>query len=75
MELNNNSTIGVTGAGTMGTGIAQIASTFGHIVYLYDAFPDQLKTSEAGLKAILNRQVEKERMTQNEVNEILGRIH
>ncbi|MEX0823517.1 MAG: 3-hydroxyacyl-CoA dehydrogenase NAD-binding domain-containing protein, partial [Balneolaceae bacterium] len=69
------SSIGVVGAGTMGTGIAQIASTYGHIVYLYDAFPNQLKTSEAGLISILNRQVEKERMTQNEVNEILGRIH
>lgn len=59
----------------MGTGIAQIASTFGHIVYLYDAFPGQLKASEEGLIKILNRQVEKERMTQNEVNRILGRIH
>jgi 3-hydroxybutyryl-CoA dehydrogenase len=75
MSLNERSTIGVVGAGTMGTGIAQIASTFGHTVYIYDAFPDHLKTSEAGLIAILNRQVEKERMTQNEVNEILGRIH
>lgn len=75
MSLNSDSTIGITGAGIMGTGIAQIASTFGHIVYLYDAFPGQLKASEEGLIKILNRQVEKERMTQNEVNRILGRIH
>ena len=59
----------------MGTGIAQIASAFGHTVYLYDAFPDQLKKSEEGLVKILNRQVEKERMSQEEVDNILSRIH
>lgn len=75
MSLDKHSSIGVVGAGTMGTGIAQIASTFGHTVYLYDAYSDQLKKSEKGLINILNRQVEKERMTQGEVDEILNRIH
>lgn len=59
----------------MGTGIAQIASTFGHNVFLYDAYSEQLKKSEDGLIKILNRQVEKNRMTQKEVNGILQRIH
>ncbi|REL38147.1 3-hydroxybutyryl-CoA dehydrogenase [Rhodohalobacter sp. SW132] len=75
MSLDKNTTVGVVGAGTMGSGIAQIASTNGHDVYLYDAFPEQLKKSEEGLIKILNRQVEKERMTQDEVNGILKRIH
>ena len=32
--------ISVIGAGTMGTGIAQIAATNGHEVCLYDSFKD-----------------------------------
>lgn len=59
----------------MGSGIAQIAATYGHKVYLYDAFEDQLQKSEEGLVSILNRQVEKKRMTQDEVDGILSRIH
>lgn len=75
MRLDKNTTVGIVGAGTMGSGIAQIASTFGHDVYLFDAFPKQLEKSEEGLVKILNRQVEKERMTQEEVDGILSRIH
>lgn len=66
--------IGITGAGTMGQGIAQIASAFGHQVYLYDAYPDQLGKAKHALRKILQRQVEKERMTQEEVNGIMDRI-
>jgi 3-hydroxybutyryl-CoA dehydrogenase len=67
--------VGVTGAGTMGTGIAQVASTYGHEVFLYDPYPDQLRKSEDGLKNIFSRQVEKQRMTQAEIDGILSRIH
>lgn len=72
--ISKNTKIGVVGAGTMGTGIAQVAATQGHQVYLYDAYPQQLEKSKAGLESILSRQVEKERMTQKEVNGILERI-
>lgn len=72
--ISDNAKIGVVGAGTMGTGIAQVAATQGHHVYLYDAFPQQLEKSKAGLESILARQVEKGRMTQEEVNGILGQI-
>lgn len=75
MSLNKNTTVGVIGAGTMGSGIAQIAATFGHDVYLFDAFAEQLQKSEQGLKSILNRQVEKDRMTEAEIEGILSRIH
>lgn len=75
MSLDKNTTVGVVGAGTMGTGIAQIAATSGHEIYLYDAVPEQLETSEKGLVKILNRQVEKKRMKQDEATAILNRIH
>ncbi|HKK46704.1 MAG TPA: 3-hydroxyacyl-CoA dehydrogenase NAD-binding domain-containing protein, partial [Balneolaceae bacterium] len=67
--------IGVAGAGTMGQGIAQIASTNNHQVYLYDAYSDQLGKAKHDLRKILQRQVEKERMTQDEVDGIMERIH
>src|SRR5690554_3142794 len=73
--LDNDSIIGVVGAGTMGAGIAQVAATQGHQVFLYDAFPKQLSIAEDGLKKILARQIEKQRMTQTEVDGILNRIH
>tara|TARA_R100001143_G_scaffold4167_1_gene6983 strand:- start:13098 stop:14270 length:1173 start_codon:yes stop_codon:yes gene_type:complete len=75
MSLNQSTIVGVIGAGTMGSGIAQIAATHKHQVYLFDPFPEQLKKSEEGLTGILQRQVQKERMTQNEGDEILSRIH
>jgi 3-hydroxybutyryl-CoA dehydrogenase len=67
--------IGVAGAGTMGQGIAQIASQNNHKVYLYDAYPDQLGKAKHALRKILQRQVEKERMSQEEVDAIMDRIH
>ena len=75
MRLHKETNVGVVGAGTMGSGIAQIAATYGHDVYLFDAYSEQLKKSEDGLVKILNRQVEKERMTQAQVDDILSRIH
>lgn len=72
---NKSEIIGVVGAGTMGAGIAQIAATFGHTVYLYDAFSEQLDKAKKGLESILARQVEKGRMSESEVNSILSNIH
>ncbi|HLR25231.1 MAG TPA: 3-hydroxyacyl-CoA dehydrogenase NAD-binding domain-containing protein [Fodinibius sp.] len=73
--MNQSTAIGVIGAGTMGQGIAQIASANNHQVYLYDAYPDQLGKAKHALRKILQRQVEKDRMSQDEVNGIMKRIH
>ena len=55
--------IGVLGAGTMGSGIAQVAAQSGHEVVLVDVSADMLAKAEAGLKNVLGRLVEKEKMT------------
>lgn len=73
-QLSQEDVIGVVGAGTMGAGIAQVASTNNHEVYLYDAYADQLGEAKHGLRKILQRQVEKERMSQDEVDGIMERI-
>ncbi len=67
--------VSVIGAGTMGAGIAQIAATKGHEVYLYDSFDGAIETAENKLNKILNRMVEKERITQQENNEIFEKIN
>jgi 3-hydroxybutyryl-CoA dehydrogenase len=66
--------IQVVGAGQMGSGIAQVAAQAGLAVHLADV--DE-KALEKGLKAIeksLTRSVEKERISQEEMDEALGRI-
>ena len=67
--------VSVIGAGTMGTGIVQIAATNGHEVCLYDSFDGAIETAKSKLKKILDRLVEKERITQQENEAILGRIN
>ena len=67
--------VSVIGAGTMGAGIAQIAATKGHEVCLYDSFDGVIETAENKLKKILNRLVEKERISQSENEAILDRIN
>ncbi len=67
-------TIAVLGAGTMGSGIAQVAATYNHNVILYEPHKEVLDYSRKNLTRILNRQVEKERMTNEQVNGILDRL-
>ncbi len=66
--------IGVVGSGAMGTGIAQVAAMAGHEVLLYDNNPLALERAAKSLQRILDRQVEKQRMRQEEVDAILSRI-
>ena len=67
--------VSVIGAGTMGIGIAQIAATNGHETYVVDSFEGAIDNAKTKLKKILNRLVEKERISQQENEAILGRIH
>ena len=69
------SVLGVLGAGAMGSGIAQVAATNGWEVRLIDINEDAIVSSRNKLQKILNRQVEKGRMTDLEVKEIFGRIY
>lgn len=67
-------TIGVVGAGTMGSGIAQLAATFGHEVVLYDTNEQGLQKAMIQLQSILNRLVEKGKITAPDAEIILKRI-
>ena len=67
--------VSVIGAGTMGMGIAQIAATKGHKVCLYDNYAGAIENANKKIKKILNRLVEKKRITNLEKKEIINRIH
>ncbi len=66
--------IGIIGSGSMGMGIAQVASTTGHPVTVYDNNPDALKRAKNQLEKILTRLVEKGRIESQDAQLILGRI-
>lgn len=66
--------VGIIGAGTMGSGIAQVAATVGCKVKLYDTNREALNKAEASLKKILLRLVEKNRIDSDEKNRIQNNI-
>ncbi len=67
--------IGIIGAGAMGTGIAQVAATAGHEVYLYDANSEALQRATNNLQNTLKMLTEKGKVTENEANTIFHRFH
>lgn len=67
-------TIMVIGAGQMGSGIAQVCAQAGYSVLLNDLKAEFVERGLAGIKKNLNRQVDKGRMTGDQLDEIVGRI-
>src|SRR5678815_5357521 len=58
----------------MGSGIAQVAATYGHTVTLYDTNSDVLKRALAGVEKNLARSVDKGRFKPDDALAILSRI-
>ncbi len=71
MKITN---IGIIGAGTMGSGIAQVASTAGCMVKLFDLNQVALDKAKASLEKIMIRLVEKGRVTAEEKTRIQDNI-
>jgi 3-hydroxybutyryl-CoA dehydrogenase len=70
--MDQNTVVGVLGAGSMGSGIAQIAATQEHQVVLVDLNAEALQKAKLSLEKILNRLEEKERISS--ATEVLDRI-
>ncbi len=66
--------IGVIGAGTMGNGIAQTAASSGMNVVFCDISDEAVEKGLANVSKSLDRFVKKETMTEDQKNEVLGRI-
>ncbi len=68
------SKVGIIGSGTMGIGIAQVAATSGCEVFLYDQNAAQTEKSLTGLKKVLDRLVEKEKISAEKSKDIFDKI-
>lgn len=64
----------VVGAGQMGSGIAQVAAQAGLAVHLADVEQEMVEQGLETIKKNLSRSVEKERISQEEMDEALARI-
>ncbi|MBI3950282.1 MAG: 3-hydroxybutyryl-CoA dehydrogenase [Acidobacteria bacterium] len=67
-------TLGIVGAGTMGSGIAQVASRTGYRVILCDIAPEYLEKARSGINSGLSREVKRERISESEKQQVLDRI-
>src|SRR5204862_3172669 len=69
------SKVGVAGAGLMGHGIAQVSAQAGYDVVLREVDQDRLDKGLGRIQKQLSRAVEKEKMTQEDADAVLARIH
>lgn len=74
MALDQIRTLGVVGAGQMGNGIAQVASTFGLNVIMTDISEQSLQKGVATITSSADRLIKKGTMTEDQKKEILGRV-
>jgi enoyl-CoA hydratase/3-hydroxyacyl-CoA dehydrogenase len=66
--------VAVLGAGVMGHGIAQVAAASGYRVIIRDIAQEFLDGAKGRVERNLKRQVERERMTEDEAQALLSRI-
>lgn len=67
--------IGVLGAGTMGNGIAQVCALSGHDVVMRDIEDRFLENGMNAIQKSLSKGVEKGKLTEDQKQETLSRIH
>ncbi|MFB6194692.1 MAG: 3-hydroxyacyl-CoA dehydrogenase family protein [Haloplanus sp.] len=72
--LNDIDTVGVVGAGTMGSGIAQVAATAGYDVVMRDIEQPLIEEGFERMEDSLSRFVEKEELTESEADAVVDRV-
>lgn len=73
--LATSTVVAVIGAGAMGAGIAQVAAQAGHPVLLHDMRPGAAQAAIEGLGVQLARWVEKGKLTAQQRDATLARVH
>ena len=71
----STSQLSVIGAGTMGAGLAHIALEAGHRVNLVDTRKEFVDRGVATVRGFLERKVAKGKLTQEECEQVLARLH
>ena len=75
MTVNlENTTVVIVGAGTMGSGIAQVAAQAGHAVLIYDALPGTANAAREKLTVTFQTLVEKGKFSTEDAAATLARI-
>lgn len=72
--IASNATIGIVGAGTMGSGIALVAAQNGHSVIVFDSRNQGLLNAQSFWKQNLEKLVEKNKLTKDQSESILLRL-
>ena len=72
--MDQTTIVGVIGAGTMGSGIAQVAAQAGHTCYLYDANSATLERALTGLRGTFDKLVAKGKITAEQGKAITDRL-
>ena len=73
-QLTKSSQIGIVGSGAMGAGIAQVAATAGHEVFVYDNNQTALDKAKTNLENTLKKLTEKQKLTEQASKDISARI-
>ena len=74
MSIDGIKTVGVLGAGQMGSGIAHVAAVAGYDVVLVDISDERAEAGKAGIAKRLGRGVSKGRMSQEDADAAVARI-
>src|SRR6266542_309849 len=74
MTITRDACVGVVGAGVMGSGIAQVAATYGHRVVLHDTSSEALARAMDSVRRNLARSVEKGRIAEGDAATVAKRI-
>ena len=67
-------TVGIIGAGQMGSGIAQVAATAGYKVLFYDISADRIEKGLATVSGNLARMVAHDKLTEDARKAAIGKI-
>ena len=75
IKNSDNIFVGIIGAGTMGSGIAQVAATAGHLVFIYDENADSVPRAKEAIRESLLKLQQKGKLSGGETDEIIFRIN
>ncbi len=75
MTGSQDKCIAVIGAGTMGRGIAQVFAQSGYEVYIHDSMAGALESAAAQIHKLLDRAIEKGRMSADDAAASKKRVH
>ena len=67
--------VGVVGCGTMGGGIAQVCARAGYPTHVHEATDELLQGGLGRIRAALQREVDRDRLSQEEMDGTLARMH